>query len=90
MERERILKLTLKKERLQSVLMPVGAEIISVQVQNNLPTIWARCKGRSLEKRLFAIYATGEELPDNPGEHLATLQLFEGYAIFHLFELGNS
>jgi hypothetical protein len=45
------------------VVMPIGAEILTVQLQNGKPWIWALVdKNNQLEERNFDIRGTGYEI----------------------------
>ena len=72
-----------------TVTMPVGAKILSVQVQGYDPQMWALVDRRGTtqtEIREFATYGTGHLLPDDPGEFVGTFQRAGGGQVFHLFE----
>lgn len=72
--------------------MPEGAEILTVQVQNNVPCIWAKVDTEAeLEERIFYVFATGQEI-DLDGQdvylaYIGTFQLNGGSLVFHVFEL---
>ncbi len=77
----------------QALKMPVGAKILSVQVQHDNCCLWALCddsKGVPSENREIAIYGTGNPIPDNPGKYISTFQLLDGDLVFHVFEVDNS
>lgn len=68
------------------IKMPEGAKILSADIQNNTPTIWAlvRTDGPVIE-RAFTIYGTGEEMNEwLLGEHIGTIQV-NGF-VWHIFE----
>lgn len=73
------------------VYMPAFTEILSAQLQNDLPVIWG-IVGPDLvnEKRIFLGLMTGQEMPFiGPGlekKFLATLQKSDGIVI-HIFEV---
>lgn len=65
--------------------MPVGAEILDVQMQAGIPTLWALVDTRiDVETRRFEIYGTGHALPDAHRRHVGTVQ--EGPLVWHVFE----
>lgn len=66
--------------------MPVGAEIISVQMQNGTPCIWAIVPlGAPTELRSFITIGTGHDFEDAfTGWHIATYQT--GPYVWHVFE----
>jgi hypothetical protein len=73
----------------QTIEMPVGAEILDIQVQNGIPCIWALCDPYySLEKRVFELFGTGGEIPYRANrKYIGTYQLNNGNLVFHCFEL---
>jgi hypothetical protein len=74
------------------IQMPVGAEILTVQMQHDRPTIWAsHWVGVQTEFRRFKIVATGQEFdPYEHGnmEYLGTVQVPSGL-VWHVFEAGQ-
>jgi hypothetical protein len=67
--------------------MPIGADILSVQIQNGKPTIWAKVETTyKEEKKVFRIYGTGHELDlfAMEGRYLATIQ--QGQFVWHIFD----
>ncbi|TDH35699.1 hypothetical protein E2A64_10185 [Pseudohoeflea suaedae] len=71
------------------VRMPVGAEILSLQVQDGVPTIWAKVAPHQQEAtRRFVVLATGETFVDALiGYYIGTIQL-DGF-VWHIFDQGN-
>jgi len=71
--------------------MPVGATVLSFQVQRSVPCIWVQVNtNMPLEKRRFALKGTGHNLDNITEEiekYIGTIQLENGGLIFHLFEL---
>lgn len=86
--KKRIWKFPLKVEDFQEIEMPACAEILSIQVQNGIPCMWAIVSpDASKETRTFATYGTGHEYP--PATELK--QTFIGtyqlpYLVYHVFE----
>ena len=78
----------------QLIEMPIGAEILSLQVQNNIPCIWAMIEEFEVEMidRTFMMYGTGhsfynrnyEKYDDKP--FIGTFQVHSGTLVFHVFE----
>ena len=71
----------------QIVLMPRGAEILCVQVQNGIPCLWADIStenAQEREKRYIRIIGTGHELPKAVMKYIGTFQM--GALVFHVFE----
>lgn len=70
----------------QAISMPAGAEILSVQVQNGEPCIWAKVdRDAPLVPRLIEIVGTGHYAPDHP--YIGTVQT--GEFVWHFFDLGE-
>lgn len=71
---------------MQGVSMPIGAEVLCVQAQNDVPCLWARVDPEaSNESRLFRVAGTGH--PDVEGTYIGTFQLHKGALVFHVFEI---
>jgi hypothetical protein len=68
--------------------LPVGAKLLSVQAQNDLPMAWFLVRpSLEFETRRFRIFCTGESIPDELNvEFAATFQILGGDLIFHVFE----
>jgi hypothetical protein len=67
--------------------MPGGAEILTVQMQDDEPTVWARVEpNRPLADRVLVIVGTGWEVPADAGRYIGTWQTTTGQFVFHLFE----
>lgn len=75
---------------IQSILMPKGAEILTVQTQNGIPCIWALVDIEAeKEPRVFDIFGTGHPVTFDMGverKYINTFQLKGGALVFHLFE----
>jgi hypothetical protein len=74
----------------QVIAMPQGAEILSLQMQCDTPTIWAIVDTRDeQEDRAFICTGTGLDLGQHGvrgGKYLATVQA-KGGLVWHWFEL---
>jgi outer membrane lipoprotein SlyB len=84
-----IWKWTLDVTDLQTVDMPNGAQVLSVQLQYDRPQLWAMVdETASVEPRTFATYSTGHLIPAfvNYGKFVGTYQMHGGSAVFHVFE----
>ncbi len=65
--------------------MPIGAEILLVECQNQQPCIWAKVDNKAkTEKRMFVITGTGHEVPGHC-KHVASFQ--QGMFVWHLWEI---
>lgn len=74
----------------QSVKMPLDAEILTVQMQNEMPYLWCLV---DVEKekafREIRIIGTGYNIgKDFTGKYIGTYQVHEGAGVFHVFDYG--
>ena len=71
-----------------SMVMPKGAETLTVQTQGSRPCIWALVDPmKEDEERHFEIHGTGHSIyPVNNLKYINTFQMEEGSLVFHLFE----
>lgn len=85
-----ILKYAVAVTDRQTIYLPTGARILSVQWQNDALRLWALCDAstETTEPRRIAIYGTGHPIQDDPGVWLATFQTPGGAMVFHVFECG--
>jgi hypothetical protein len=68
--------------------MPKDALILAVQVQDDMPCIWAMVNpANDTEIRTFRIIRTGHSIADGPLNHIGTFQLQGGAFIGHVFEV---
>lgn len=83
-----IWKFTLGIIDAQSVEMPINAEILCVQVQHDVPCLWARVdpKARKVQRRIIT-HGTGHPVPGTTGEYVGTYQLQDGAFVGHVFEM---
>lgn len=67
--------------------MPVGATVLTVQVQRDEPVLWAMVEpSAEQERRVFDIYGTGHGMRDAPGRYITTFQMGGGALVWHVFE----
>ena len=72
----------------ETVQMPWGAKILTVQTHGQVPQLWALCDPEAAKvPRRIAIYGTGQQTPDAPGEYIGTFALQDGAFVFHAFEV---
>lgn len=84
----RVWKWKLKTTDLQTVFVPEGTKLLSVQVQRSEVCLWGLCDEKAPEEaRQIAIYGTGNPIPDEPGQYIGTFQALEGLLVFHVFEV---
>lgn len=83
----KIYKYQLQTATTQSVYMPLGAQILSIQTQNEIICIWVMVEEHKPQvQRVFQIVGTGQGFDQNR-KYLATVQL--GSYVWHIFEIGN-
>lgn len=83
-----IWKYELDAKAVQTLALPRGYRILSVQVQNGKPTLWALVPKDTQYREAvrLEIYGTGQDVPNHVGEHLGTYQLLNGALVFHVFK----
>ena len=71
----------------QVVSMPINAEILTVQIQNGVPCIWALVDTSSpLSDVSVRVYPTGGEVDTSPNlKNCGTFQMIGGGLVFHVF-----
>ena len=68
------------------VNMPAGAEVLCVQLQDDVPWVWVKADDEApLVARVFHWRGTGHHLGD-VGRYIGTVQQLGGALVFHLFE----
>lgn len=87
-----ILKWSLAITDKQTLRLPAGAKILTVQLQYGTPQLWALCDEAMAARygktsRYISIYGTGNPMPDDPGEYIATFQMEGGALVWHVFEI---
>lgn len=82
-----IYKYQLESKSLNEIELPEHAEILSVQIQNDIPCLWAMVNtDYPIEKRGVRIFGTGEKI--NPLEPLIFIDTFQFMGlVFHVFEI---
>jgi hypothetical protein len=71
------------KEQSVSTDIPVGAKLLSFQMQNNIPTVWFEVDPEERkEQRRFSLVGTGWKFM--AGGYLGTAQ--QGPLVWHLYE----
>ncbi len=70
----------------QEIEMPMGAGIMSVQMQDGKPCLWALVDTtNSMEKRKIMIRGTGHPA-EGLGRYISTFQMCGGALVLHAFE----
>ena len=72
----------------QSLLMPKGANILTVQTQNEIPCLWALVDPEgNKEERIIEIFGAGNPVNDEiDRRYIGTYQSMRGSFIGHVFE----
>jgi hypothetical protein len=92
MNEKTIWKFPLRVTDMNSVDMPLGAEILCVQAQREAPTLWALCDPAAPKRtRYFVIYGTGHpvDASDSAANYVGTIQQYDGALVWHVFEVQN-
>jgi hypothetical protein len=87
--RKTVWKFPLIVDDWQIVEMPANSQILCVQVQYEMPVLWALVHpGNPKEKRRILMAGTGHEREDLAGlvNYIGTFQLVRGQLVFHVFE----
>jgi hypothetical protein len=73
-----------------TVQMPMVCHPLSLQMQKDVPTLWAQVDPQSSPcVRTFEWVGTGHEVPYE-GKYVGTVQANDGDFVFHLYELPSS
>ena len=86
-----IYKYPLRLSGNENIIFPKGAEILTVQVQNDDVCIWALVdpNEKDFEKRFFEVFGTGHPIYYDMGvsrNYISTVQLKAGELVLHVFE----
>lgn len=72
------------------VEMPASAKILTAQMQGEQLVLWALVNPkREKVGRFIFVYGTGEPLPVEPGEYVASVQTHGGAFIWHVVDGGE-
>lgn len=84
-----IWKFQLETTDIQIIEMPADVEILTIQIQNGVPCIWALVSPDAPKRKVaFEIYGTGNPVPENAKrKYIGTYQLEKGALVFHCFEV---
>lgn len=86
-----IWKYTVPIQDVFSFSMPDGAQVLTVQMQDGLPQLWAVVDtDNPCVDRWFRLGGTGHPLGDDGLRYIGTVQLDGGALVFHLFEIEAS
>lgn len=70
----------------QTLLLPIGAKVLSVQMQGSVPTVWTlqdASNTATTTEVLVAMVATGQEFDIDNWNYVDTLQ--DGSYVWHVF-----
>lgn len=85
----RIYKYPLKITDRQAVNMPLGAQMLSVQMQNGVPCLWALVDEDAVcADHVLAMYGTGHPVDSLQKKFVATFQMPEHGLVWHVFFMG--
>lgn len=85
---KQIWKYSLRTIDRQTLQVPAGAKILTVQVQRGEPYLWALVDPAADHPSNIniAVFGTGHNIPDDIGEYIGTFQLLNSELIFHVFK----
>ena len=83
----KIFKYLLAVTDVQCIEMPMGSEILTVQMQGDVACLWALVNPENpMHKKTILICGTGHQLDAHPGYYIGTFQVHGGSLVFHVFE----
>lgn len=86
---KRIYKYQLSITRVQEVVMPTGAKLLTAQMQGGMICVWAMVReGAELVKRRFSIVGTGHQSDLSEKNYVGTVQ-DDGF-VWHVFDDGEA
>lgn len=85
-----IYKYDIKIDDKFEIQLPIGAEILSVQIQYGDPKMWVLVDPAApIAPRVFEVFGTGHPIHYDMGidrRFIGTFQIQDGRLVFHLFE----
>lgn len=80
-----IWKFPLSIQDAQSILVPSGGEILSVQIQDSQVCLWIAVNpANPKEQHTIEIFGTGHGMDESEREYIGTVQ--DGRLVWHIFE----
>jgi hypothetical protein len=77
-------------EPTSTVTMPLGAKILSMQMQHDVPTLWVLCDPDNEQvTRVFEAIPTGGTVNDEDGYNYRGTAQFSNGLVFHIFEVSH-
>ena len=86
---KKIFKYPLEIIDTQFIELPLGAEILTAQIQGDQLCLWAMVNAlpEAIKKnRRIEIIGTGYPVPTGELKYISTFQVMDGSLIFHVFE----
>lgn len=85
---QQIWKFPLQISDAQRIEMPIGAEILTVQLQGDVPVLWALVDVKALkEYRIIEVLGTGNPIHNGMGTNRKYISTFQrGGFVGHVFE----
>lgn len=86
-----IFKYDLSAEDLQTLKLPVGSELLTVQIQDGAPRLWAVVDAEETrtEDHIVGVALTGHPIPWGVEKHLGTVQIPTTGFVYHFFEVSS-
>lgn len=85
---KKVFKYTIEPDDYINLLLPRGAEVLSIQEQDGHTQLWALVDPHNeTEVRTFRLAGTGHPIEDDKLEFIGTFQLKNLGLVFHLFEV---
>jgi hypothetical protein len=83
-----IWKWELRVTDIQKLMMPVGAQMLTVQFQGISLCLWASVYPgeRDRQVRVIEIFGTGHNIPPAERDYIGTVQQAGGALVWHVFE----
>lgn len=74
----------------QAINMALGAELLHVDTQGDVPQLWARVDthAKTVNRKICTV-GTGHPMPEGVGPHVGTFTMMSGVLVFHVFDCGE-
>lgn len=85
-----IWKYPLKTADQQPIIMPKGAQLLTVQMQHGKACLWALVDPNGYEvSREIHVYGTGHKIDRHDLIYISSIQMMGGDVVFHVFDGGE-
>ena len=83
-------KYRLSGQNINEIIMPLNSQILTLQMQNEVPHIWVIVDPKELPSiRMIRTFMTGRNIPGYyNGMYVGTYQLYEEKIVKHVFDEG--